>query len=449
MVQYISARKLLIAVVMTGAFSGLVDCTAMPQESTIGAERPDKLREITLSLGLAALADYGATPWRTPDIQMGESQVNFALDTGTNLFWSTVDTCATTACEAHNRINTSQPDFHFVPNPEYPKQVSFGPWGNMTVNLGSVPLRIESALEVPITIPFDAAIDYSGSKFQYLASGGGIGFPSDTSFDDTNVETLFKVLYFGGFVDQPKFGAVTDEISKSGKFYLGHFNSNLVSIPYNTLKPKKSKHPELGFLWGTNLYSANLGSHTFPALKNSVFYLDTGSSRFKAGSKSIKPILDALLSYKDSHGNPIFETYSDDGASTYTGVKYANGKGPQDFEDILPNFRFAIGDECFGASGATLFSLSPDQYSYKVEVGDRAGEWVAAFHILEGVDGLLVGSTFMDLVGAEFNHTVEASGQLGQGNIILYHKVTGEKPAGAACAPSIHSRNSSQKPEQK
>lgn len=391
---------------------------------------------IRLPLKMGPVADYGATPWYTTGLTMGVSPMQFALDTGTNLFWATVDTCNTTACQAHQRISTSQPDFEFIANPNYPKKVGFGPWGSMEVNLGQVPVNVSSATISDAR--FDASIDYDGEKFQYLNWGGGVGLPSESASVSPDINNVFLSLYGSGAVPSLVFSFYTDASSGQGNAILGgddpsqYDSSTLIQLP-----PKKSPSPDLNYLWGTEVFHVLVGSTEIEILENGIFYLDSGSSRFKGEREYIEPILNELLNYKDDEGNPIFEKYSDDPGTEFTGIMYANGKSPQDFPGILPNFSVTIGNTCNAKTGSsTKISLSPEQFSYKVDVGDRQGEWVAAFHVLDGVDGLLVGSTFMDLMYTRFEFGVLSDQSLTQGTMALYKKTSGTQPAGYECVPS-------------
>lgn len=391
--------------------------------------------QMSLPLKMGPVADYGATPWYTTGLIMGISPMQFALDTGTNLFWATVDACTTPACKAHQQVSTSQPDFEFVPNPNYPKQVGFGPWGSMEVKLGQVPVKVGSA-----TISggrFDASIDYEGNKFQYLSWGGGVGLPSESTSVSSDINNVFLSLYQNGSLANPVFAFYTDHSTQTGAAVLGGDEpSQYDPATMVELLPKKSSSQDLIYLWGTNVSQVLVGSTDISELTNGIFYLDTGSSRFKGGRDYMEPILNEFLTYKDHEGNPIFEEYSDEPGTPFTGIKYANGKSPQDFLDILPLFSVTIGNTCNGNNEyTTKISLSPDQYSYKVDVGDRQGEWVAAFHVLDGVDGLLVGSTFMDLVYTRFAFNVLADQSLSQATMALYKKPSGAQPKGYECVP--------------
>ena len=403
---------------------------------------PSKAEEVSLPLKMGPTADYGATPWFTTGVTMGTSPMQFALDTGTNLFWATVDTCTTVACEAHQRVSTTQPGFEFIENPNYPKKVSFGPWGSMEVRLGQVSVNLDSASLKDMR--FDASIDYEGEKFQYLNWGGGIGLPSESSSVSPDINNIFLSLYNNTSLPLVAISFYTDGQQQEGTAILGGDDPSLYDpSTLVELQPKKSPSADLNYLWGTNVFKVEVGSREIGELTNGIFYLDSGSSRFKGGDDFIKPILEQLLTYKDSEGNPIFETYSDTPGEEYTGIKYANGKSPQDFTDILPDFSVTIGDTCNDEKGfSTRISLSPEQYSYKVDVGDRKDEWVAAFHVLDGVDGLLVGSTFMDLMYTRFEFGVLPDQSLTQGAMALYKKKSGEQPEGYDCVPISYGNES-------
>ena len=387
---------------------------------------------IVINLYKGLFADYGATPWYTNGLSVGTSPMRFALDTGTNLLWATSDQCNTAACGVHQRVDTSQPEFSWVQQPQPPKEVSFGPWGSMGVWIGKAPFTLASpSLSTPLT--FFASVNYEGEKFKLLAWGGGIGFPSEsTSVTDTDF--YFKALVDSGAVS-PMFSIYTNLNLGSGAFILGapdtskYDPSTAVRLP-----PKKNSNPDLAYLWGTLLTNAQVGDTSLPALQNQIFYLDTGSSRFKGDGTYVYPILNQLLTYKDSEGNDIFKKYYEpvDGKLTWTGLAYASGE-PTDHPN-LPDLSLTIGDTCGTEQGKQLkISLSPQQYSYQVEFGERQYEWVVAVHRLDGVGGLLVGSTLMDLVYTTFVYNRSSDGTLSQGNMTLFRKNAGPQPSGYQC----------------
>ena len=403
-----------------------------PQPPAQASAQPNRDASITIDLYHGLFADYGATPWYTPNLSVGTSPMRFALDTGTNLLWATSDQCNTAACGVHRRVDTSQPGFSWVRKPQPPQEVSFGPWGSMGVWIGKASfVHTYPALSTPLT--FFASVNYRGEKFEYLAWGGGIGFPSESS-SVKDTDFYFKALVDSGAVG-PAFSIHTNPDTGSGAFILGAPDSSQYdpSTAVN-LPPKKSVNPELAYLWGTPLANVQVGTVPLPALQNQIFYLDTGSSRFKGDGAYVYPILNQLLGYKDRRGKDIFEKSYEmvDGQLTWTGLQYASG-GPGDYAN-LPDLRLTLGDACGGVQGRRLeISLSPTQYSYQVEIGDRPYEWVVAVHRLDGVGGLLVGSTLMDFVYAAFQYNRSADGTLSQGNMTLFKKNLGPQPAGYQC----------------
>lgn len=391
---------------------------------------------ITFDLQLGKMADYGATPWYTSDIYLGTSQLNFALDTGANFIWATSDQCATPACSMHNKVNTKQLAFHWVD--QTTKTRSFGPWGSMQTWTGIVPFdygtrsandrnTIEYA-ESSINILFFASIKYVGLKFSSLAWDGGIGFPSRSDQVEKGSDFFFGKLLESGQVAIAELSMYTNSAEKTGAVYLG--GGNPTKFMANTevvLQPKSSAIP---YLWGTDLYDFLVGQQHLPALTNQIFFIDSGSSRFKGDATYIYPVLEALLTYKDSQGNPIFSKYHEDG--TWTGIYYTSG-GPSDYPN-LPDIELKIGQSCFGdSSKKAAVTLDRSQYSYFVEEGDRQDKWVIAFHRLDGVGGLLVGSTFMDLFYTTFRYNGSGGNDLTQGDMSLYLKSQGAGPAKIIC----------------
>lgn len=389
--------------------------------------------KIISPLARGPIADYGATPWFGGS-RFGISNMDIIFDTGTNLLWATTDKCTSIACTSHTRIDTSQPGFSFIPNPDYPKKVSFGPWGSMEVDLASITLGI-AGFGGHIPIQFDASLSYSGEKFQYLTWGAGIGLPSESSSVGLDIPFFFGDLMKAAGLKYPIFTFNQDPIIQLGDVTFGGIRTEFY-VPGGSidLPPKKSASPGLAYLWGTNLHNASLGGKRFPALTNGMFYLDTGSSRFKGGREYIEPILDSLLAIRTPSGQAIFEKYSDTPASRFTGIKFANGKSPADYPGLLPSFSIEVGENCFGNKGLIgEITLSPDQYSYKVEQGERKDEWVIAFHVLDGVDGLLVGSVLLDLVGVVYSYETPKPGVYTQGMMQILEKQLGHKPAGLTC----------------
>lgn len=233
----------------------------------------------------------------------------------------------------------------------------------------------------------------------------------------------------------PSYSLYTDVSAGTGAFILGapdtskYDPSTAVRLP-----AKKSPRPDLNYLWGTLLTDVEIADTSLSPLQNQMFYLDTGSSRFKGDSTYVYPIMEKLLEYNDGQGNPIFVKYNEtiDGKTIWTGLQYSSG-GPADYTN-LPDLSLTLGDTCNQQQGKRLrISLSPDQYSYKVDVGDRQDNWVVAVHRLDHVGGLLVGSTFMDLIYAAFAYEKGSDDSLSQGDMTLFKTNQGTQPSAYQC----------------
>lgn len=418
--SYLSKRKYLKTTALSLALVCSLSTNAYAQNA------------IGLTLNKGDIADYGATQWYTPEIDLGESNMRFALDTGTSLFWATTDLCVTVACKAHLNVNTKQADFTWIGDPNNPETVSFGPWGSMLVATAEVPINISSS-KLTETIDFKGSVNYSGEKFEYLAWGGGIGFPSETSASTSlGVTSIMQLLYFKNVIPEPVFSIETDLQSGTGLFIVGGVGKNVVPDSKVVLSPKKAPVAADSYLWGTNLASAKIGDQPIKGLTSTLFYLDSGSSRFKGGASYIRPILKYLYTFRTKEGDLIFKQVFDEDNQVIELV-YDKGRSPSEFLDILPDFQMAIGDSCNGDTESQLsLSLGPKQYSYQPLSGEFAKTYVAAFRVLGGVEGLLVGSTVMDLIYSEFHHTVNGK-ELSQGDMIIYQKLTGDRPKGYEC----------------
>ncbi len=340
--------------------------------SSLGATgSKNKLPVLNFKLELGPIANYGATPWYTSELHMGKSAINFTLDTGTTLFWATTTDCESVACKAHPRVDSSQSEYRKLISPNYPKTVDFGPWGEMRVDLASVPLN-KDGKEV-YRVQFAAASNYSGSEFEYLNWSGGIGLPSDTSFVDSEQTAFLPLLLKKQIIKRPIFSRSVDPKQKTGKFVFGAESENRDQRSAVHLPAKKSNIEGFRYLWGTNLIGVSIGKTRLAPLDDSILYLDTGSSRFKGNAENVEPILKEFYKY-EKYGERIFEVINDSENQNIIGLKYANGTKPSDYEGILPNFNINTGVSCGQQRGYVTIALSPEQYSYKIEKGELKEE---------------------------------------------------------------------------
>ncbi len=410
-------------------------CLLLGAQTACAAETPEPL---AISLKLGEMADYGASPWYTEDIALGENRLKMALDSGANFIWATSDRCHSVACGHHNQVDTSQAGFVWVDPPPISTPRSFGPWGTMMTETGQVAFTTVGADSLPMK--FFASVDYAGNKFEYLAWDGGIGFPATTPTPSpdpkANSSFYFGELYSSGVLAAPTFSMVTETTLGEGIVYLGGDYRELF-LPDTEVVLEPNRVNLIDYIWGTDLYSFELGGQTIHALTHARFYLDSGSSRFKGDQAYVGPILEAL--YALQVGNErIFDKVMDDGGN-WVSLVYANGKGPDDYAGILPDISLTMGQSCGGNAGqSALITLTPQQYSYQVQVGDRAGSWAPAFGVLNGVGGLLVGSTFMDRFYTRFTYQDDGNNNLTQGNMYLYLKSGGSGPAAMSCVATPH-----------
>ena len=408
------------------AFLAAAVSALLPAACATGGEAPpDTGAMLTVPMKLGQMADYGATPWYTDAITLGSSPMHLAIDSGANFFWATSDKCQTTACNAHLKVNTTQPGFTWIDTSSTKR--SFGPWGDMYTWTGSVPVGINGVSYQASN--FFASVQYEGPKFEYLAWGGGIGMPSTSTWVEQGSGFLMGELFKSGVLAQPEFAMVTEPSTGMGYTYLGGPGdpSQYVQQTEARLAPKKGA---IGYLWGTELENVFLGGTPLPALQGQTFFLDSGSSRFKGDAQYLYPIMTPLSQMTGPDGQPIFtRTYDENG--NWTGLYYTKG-GPSDYQ--LPDVTLNMGETCYGYSAYQLqITLSPEQYSYYVQEGDQAGKWALAFHRLDGVGGLLVGSTFMDLVYSRFTYGLAPEGQLIQSDMYLYRKSGGAQPKTYTC----------------
>lgn len=367
------------------------------------------------------LADYGASPWYTQDIAIDGQAIKLAIDNGANFQWATGSDCNTDACNQHQKVNMNK----VIPRDREIQPISFGPWGTMLVTVGETEF-VESRTVPPAMTPQNLILsrDYKGNKFGTLAWAGGIGMPSESSNVWKSKNGVPSGFYFDrllrdGVITQAKFAMVFNQDTGVGKITFGGADASDYYDRDAGLLPPKKIGSGLEYLWATDLVYAELGN-TIVHIKDNNLILDSGSSHFKGSSENILPILERLEAYKTPEGKPIFERVYDED-SKWIGLKYRDGKSPRDYPN-LPDFDLAFGKSCNGTESLKPFiRFSPEQYSYKVDVGDRAGEWVVAFQVLEGVPGLLVGSTLLDLVHTTYEYRGTA-GNLSQGDMWVHPK---------------------------
>lgn len=362
------------------------------------------------------MSSYGASPWYTEDIIIGGKSLRLSLDTGANFIWVTVDACKTKACSTHNKVqleNCTLASF----NGESLHEKSFGPWGTIKILFAETTMHRGLEKNHDIVRLF-LAMEYNGDQFQYLSWDGAIGLPSESNEIEENSDFYIEYFLKKGLIKEPIMSVYTDRTTGRGTFIIGGTNPNLYDINSELiLSPKKYNGAK--FLWGTELFEANLGNTALPNLSGSYFFLDTGSSEFKAADHYMTPILNYFYALTTENGERIF-TKLYDKEKEFVGLFYNEGFEPSTVSACLPDFSLTLGRLKHNNEPATV-ALSPEQYSQYITSGPDKGKWMLMFKRLDGFEGLLVGSTFMDHFYTVYTYDTTQD-NLVQGDMMLYKK---------------------------
>ncbi len=305
--------------------------------------------------------DNGATPWYTI-LKMGSQKqpLRFAIDTGTTHSWITSVLCTTGACLNHQRFDfRGSTSYKQVSSQYNPQNISFGPWGTMTVSLGQDTLSFIKPGENKETQVDQYNIyisqEYDGKQFRDLIWDGGIGVPvhRPVGIDSSELITIL-------FQETPL---------KNHSLFFNYRQSKLQFMDLGDakgwpglVKCKLKENELLPNTWIVNLGKIKVNNDTL--FSNIDFCIDTGSSRFKGDPDIINEIkkhltYNGLLPEYVAKENPNFSAY--------------------------PDFVLEINEE--------KIVVSPEQYFEKL----AENYYVMGFHPMEGLDKiLLAGSTFLE-----------------------------------------------------
>ena len=184
--------------------------------------------QIRIPFRRGQLADYGASPWYTDSVQLGISPVKLAFDTGSNFIWATSDLCETGACNAHDKLSTTQPGWSWLSRD--PKVWSFGPWGSMKTGTGTsrLPGADRTGAERSSPPRCSRRPTTTGAEFKTLAWDGGIGFPSNSSDLAPGSGFYFRSVWNAGGLAAPKF-SVSAISGEEATFILGGTDVALIA----------------------------------------------------------------------------------------------------------------------------------------------------------------------------------------------------------------------------
>lgn len=365
---------------------------------TISAEK-QSFTSIEIPLLKGPYQDNGATPWFAP-INISGQTLKFVLDSGNNFVWATSTQCTTPACLEAGRIRfdpSKSATFLWVD--KNPRTLNWGPWGNMSANVGQDKFNIPDVFTE--LQKFYLAISYQGERFEELDWDGGIGFPSASAYADPEVGFFMDNLITQGRLD-PNNAIVayeTDPLTKQGIATIGAWDPTKVDLDSKlTITFEQSPLTGLEYLWTSALEQWAVNGTSIA--QNIQFCFDTGSSRFKGDAGTLSSTINLIDQFYNEHG-------------------------------YFPAIDMYIGKDKQGNTGH--IQISPEMYRVKIEKGHNADHVVTA--ITTGLDvknTIIGGSVLMDHLYAVFvyeNITNDAKEQsLRASEIWLFNKTEGLKP---------------------
>ena len=342
---------------------------AFPRPGRVAAPAAEQPSRLMCPLLRGPYQNNGATPWYA-ELPLGTpgQTLKIALDTGSNFIW-TRSSLFTGGCRRTGKgqfVYDQSRTFAWVDQAD--QKVSFGPWGNMIVELGGDDIGLLP--ECPLRSPFYLAKYYSGEQFAELDWEAGIGFPSGSDFADPGIPLIVAELMNLGFADPEypylSFGA--DAAAGKGLCRIGGVDPGAFDprsgifmrwSPYMTL-------PGVQYIWSTALNQYWVGDALVAS--NAMFCLDSGSSQFKG----------------------------DDGIMNETLRRVS---GPNQ-----PDVRLTLG--ATGDGGVGEITVPPSVYMVEIQAGPEQGQVLPQFNPLGVADLVLVGSVLMDHLYTVFEYDV-------------------------------------------
>lgn len=308
---------------------------------------------LTFPMQRGPFQNNGASPWYST-IALGTpgQPLKWAIDSGTNITWSTSTLCPPDQCQhfSDNRFNQeTSSTFAFTDCLQRP--YSFGPWGTMQVETGTDVLIAPNDVVVPMN--FFLAADYSGDQFRQLDWDAGIGLPSSSAYSESRSSFLFQELMNNGHIDpkQPYVAFDWNPDKQSGTCTMGSVDQSKAQGPHLFLPwAAYTKIPGVEYIWATSLSSYSVGGEVLAT--DISFALDSGSSQFKGDDTLMRQTL-ARIAHK-GHLDVVM--------------------------------RFAGGE----------ITLGPELYNVHIEEGPQKGQTIPQFAPLGLSDLVLVGSLVME-----------------------------------------------------
>jgi hypothetical protein len=295
------------------------------------------------------------------------------LDTGSNFIWVTSSLCR--PCTHYGNAQ-----FHFEDSNTFAwiekngeQEVTFGPWGTMTVKTGKDVISLPGGGGKIAT--FYLATHYDGDAFEQLDWDGGIGIPAGSAYVKPGVSFFVADLMDAGLVNPelPFIAFDSDPKTRLGSCRVG-------GIDFQRFDPARGVEmrwhpyravPDLEYIWATPLAKYQVGDQVLATSSDNVmFCLDSGSSEFKGDDDIMGKtcrIIDGMAS--------------------------------------KPTVFLTVGRDADNAPGQ--LTVTPSVYEVIIEAGPRVGQALPQFNNKLGATGLvLAGSVLMDLFYTVYEYDV-------------------------------------------
>jgi hypothetical protein len=261
----------------------------------------------------------GASPWyATLALGTPGQSIKLALDSGTNILWTTSTLCAPDRCQHYggSRFDYSA-STSFAFTDTTPQKYSFGPWGTMVVEAGSDVLATPDGASLPID--FFLSQDYSGDQFAGIDWDGGLGIPSGSDQVQPGNSFIVGEMMNSGAISAawPFVSFCWDRDTKTGNCIIGGYDPSEF-IPDEGIFVPWSKYTKLdgvGYIWSTPMQNYAVGDDVIATATTDTpywFCLDSGSSQFKGDDDIMNKTL-ALVG-SDHQGPPVVITLGDPGS---------------------------------------------------------------------------------------------------------------------------------------
>jgi saccharopepsin len=268
---------------------------------------------VVFSMQRGPYQNNGASPWYTQTtLGTPGQQLRFAIDTGTNMVWSTSTLCAPASCQHYSggRFNYEKSSsYSWVDCIRVP--FSFGPWGTMQVETGQDVFALPNGKALPIVLYLSA--DYSGPQFAQLDWDGGIGIPSGSPYKQGDTSFIVQELMNRGLISpqNPFVSFDWNGGTSNGSCIIGGYDpAKMTSGMFLPWTPY-TQFAGVEYIWTADMSQYWVGNQL--VAKNIQFALDSGSSQFKGDDN----VMNQTLAQIKAQGNPpVRMTFPNGGAIT-------------------------------------------------------------------------------------------------------------------------------------